>query len=296
MRLYFYLLVFFLMPFSALAWEGDNDSQANLRAHDAANCITLGSAKLDKIAKISGAALYDKKMPSEACDQLINQWHSSGLTRDDASLLADDKRERRVYLSQDNKWRIEFCSFHGILRNESECEIIPSSYKGLQSQPDPGVIRLMHKLNSMSAESKKSKLDRKPLNKFYRGTVQIEVYENGIRFSQGDFEKEFQKPDSSLSGLYSISTPYLDYKGVDGVIDTEQSKGVAIIPWNKKISSKDFPLFSFFNGSKTAIGILSSHAGATGRSSQELLLMDTISNEHTIILGHDLEEPNLIKE
>ncbi len=285
----FFLLLFclLLIPAETQAWQGENDSEANIKAHEAANCITIPSAKLDKIATISGASRYRKQLPSQSCDQLTRQWYLSGLTEDDAWVLVNDDRGRRIYLSQDNKWIIEFCSFSGILRDKSECEIFPTP----KQKVDTDLVNLMNKLSTKKAD----KIEEPLLNKIHKGTVTIEQYPNTIKFIQGSFEKEFQKPNSALTALYSVSTLDLEYQGTDGVIDANQSKGIRPILWNEKITAKSFPLLSFFSNTKTAIGILSSQAGATGRSTQELLFLDTISYQNNAISGQDLREPELHK-
>lgn len=130
------------------------------------------------------------------------------------------------------------------------------------------------------------------------GTVEIELASENkkivIRNSDYTYEYETDRPDSVLDYQYILTTPYIDLSGIDGIIQFEESKGLKRIPWNRQLTSEDFPLFKFYNGSPTWVGVLTGSAGS--RSGQELTFFDTASTKHEQVLIFDMNGPVWISE
>jgi hypothetical protein len=90
---------------------------------------------------------------------------------------------------------------------------------------------------------------------------------------------------------YIITTPFIKYDGVDGAPELSKCKGLRPIPWDRSIRKSDFVLFPLFDNKPTCLGVLKGVAGATGRSSQNLIFLDTASNRHLEFSTIDMHDP-----
>lgn len=124
------------------------------------------------------------------------------------------------------------------------------------------------------------------------GTVTIKQDTNSITLIQGNRTNVIERPESSSLGYsYIITTPYIKYNGADGVPELPECKGLRDIPWYPPIRKSDFILFPLFDNKSTCLGVVKGQAGATGRSSQNLIFLDTASNRHLEFATMDMHDP-----
>ena len=130
------------------------------------------------------------------------------------------------------------------------------------------------------------------------GTVTIRQDTNSITLIQDNRTNMLERSDCRLNYAYIITTPFIKYDGVDGILKLEDEdgfkykcKGLRPMPWNRSIRKSDFVLFSLFDKKPTCLGVLKGVAGATGRSSQNLIFLDTASNRHLEFSTIDMHDP-----
>ena len=130
------------------------------------------------------------------------------------------------------------------------------------------------------------------------GTVTIRQDTNLITLIQDNRTNVLERSDCCLDYAYVITTPFIKYDGVDGILKLKDEdgfkykcKGLRPIPWNRSIRKSDFVLFPLFDNKPTCLGVLKGVAGATGRSSQNLIFLDTASNRHLEFSTIDMHDP-----
>jgi len=127
------------------------------------------------------------------------------------------------------------------------------------------------------------------------GKVTIQKTEDTIIFSSRTFVLRHKLSALSLNYAYVLTTPYVSYRGYDGIVNPGMSNGLIALP-NRGLRSEDFPKFTFFNERKSCIGILTGSAGGSGGSSQALTIFDTLTAQHFQVGTVDMQDPEWISK
>jgi len=96
-----------------------------------------------------------------------------------------------------------------------------------------------------------------------------------------------QKP--TMETLHAVNSPFVELTGIDGVV--ADGPGLTPIHADKPLDGSAFPRFSFFTERKTSVGVLWGMAGASGGSSQTLVVCDTETGQHVAIDMVDMCAP-----
>lgn len=125
------------------------------------------------------------------------------------------------------------------------------------------------------------------------------IVDNGNRIFTFNYGENYRK-DWGLSYYFILNDPFVSsFACYDGVPDPQNSDGSITDLFSdyslKQLSSNDFQKFSFFNHEATTIGLLIGRAGASGGSSQEMFLFDTVSDQYVIIPMVDCMSPAFIR-
>jgi len=100
---------------------------------------------------------------------------------------------------------------------------------------------------------------------------------------------QYQNDIGSLKYAYILRTHRAKLNGSDGVV--VPGVDVLPIPTDRLLSPKDLPRFSFFSAKPTTIGFLLGSAGASGGSTQQMILLDTVTGMQAVIHLDDMWPP-----
>lgn len=89
--------------------------------------------------------------------------------------------------------------------------------------------------------------------------------------------------------IFLLNTHGPRVTGMDGYVETNEN--VLEIPTNRPLAKTDIPLFKFFSNRPTTLGLLHGSAGASGGSSQNIILVDTETGANTSVNMPDMVAP-----
>ena len=95
--------------------------------------------------------------------------------------------------------------------------------------------------------------------------------------------------DPVMETLHAVNSPFVELTGMDGVV--ADGPGVVPIDAGKPLDGGAFTRFAFFTERKTSVGVLWGIAGASGGSSQTLVVCDTETGQHVAIEMVDICTP-----
>jgi hypothetical protein len=95
--------------------------------------------------------------------------------------------------------------------------------------------------------------------------------------------------DPMMETLHAVNSPFIELTGMDGVV--ADAPGLVPIHADKPLDGTAFGRFSFFAGGETSVGVLWGMAGASGGSSQTLVVCDTKTGQHVAIEMVDMCTP-----
>ena len=95
--------------------------------------------------------------------------------------------------------------------------------------------------------------------------------------------------DPMMETLHAVNSPFVELTGMDGVV--ADGPGVVPIDAGKPLDGGAFTRFAFFTERKTSVGVLWGMAGASGGSSQTLVVCDTETGQHVAMKMVDMCTP-----